>query len=92
MYPARAHALRAAGFCIGFQTCVATAIAQTPALDVTGTIAADDGTPIGAASISLSAQGRVRTATSDAGGRFAFPALASGTYAVHAAAPVTPRC
>ncbi|MEO6835399.1 MAG: TonB-dependent receptor [Candidatus Tumulicola sp.] len=85
----RARALCALplSLCIGFGSCVATAAAQAPTVDVTGTVAADDGTPIAAASIRLTAQGRARTTTSDARGRFALAGMANGTYSVAASAP-----
>jgi outer membrane receptor protein involved in Fe transport len=59
--------------------------AQT--VDVTGTVAADDGTPIAGASITLSAPGSAMTARSDARGHFSLPAVLPGTYAIHAIAP-----
>jgi outer membrane receptor protein involved in Fe transport len=67
-------------------SCAAGA-AQTVTVDVTGSVVADDGTPIAGASITLSRAGRATTVRSDANGRFSIPALADGTYAVHAVAP-----
>ena len=58
-----------------------------PTVDVTGTVAADDGTPIAGASVTLSAPGSAMTARSDAHGHFSLPAALPGTYAVHAIAP-----
>ena len=57
------------------------------AVDVNGTVTADDGTPIAGASVTLSVTGRVKTARSDDRGVFAIPGVAPGTYSVHAAAP-----
>ena len=63
------------------------AIAAAATVDVTGTVAASDGTPVAGASVTLSGPGRVKTARSDAHGAFSIPDVAPGTYAVHAAAP-----
>ena len=64
--------------------CAALAAA---AVDVTGTVTATDGTPVAGASVTLSAAGRMKSATTDAHGSFAISGVAFGTYAVHAAAP-----
>jgi outer membrane receptor protein involved in Fe transport len=70
-----------------FSICFGYADAQSPALDVTGTITANDGTPIAGASVVLSGPGVSRTARSDARGRFTLPNMHAGTYSLHAAAP-----
>ncbi len=56
-------------------------------LDVTGTVSANDGSPIAGASIVLSAQDFLKRAHSDARGKFKFDDIAPGTYSVQAAAP-----
>ncbi len=64
--------------------CAALAAAS---VDVTGTVTATDGMPVAGASVTLSAQGRMKSATTDARGSFSIFGVAFGTYAVHAAAP-----
>jgi outer membrane receptor protein involved in Fe transport len=66
--------------------CAAPAVAQTPAIDVVGTVTADDGTPVAGASITLSRAGANIEARSDARGIFTVHA-SPGTYALRAAAP-----
>ncbi|MGA8575751.1 MAG: TonB-dependent receptor [Candidatus Cybelea sp.] len=80
--------------CVSFAliTAIATAgfgvaSAQSAALDVTGSVSANDGTPIAGASIVLSAQNVSHSARSDAHGRFILCDVKAGTYALHAAAP-----
>src|SRR5580700_5837764 len=63
------------------------ASAQSAALDVTGSVVANDGTPIAGASIVLSAQNVSHGTRSDAHGRFVLHGVNAGTYALHAAAP-----
>ncbi len=58
-----------------------------PVFDVTGSVTASDGTPIGGASVVLSAQGVSHGARSDARGNFTVGSVSGGTYAVHASAP-----
>lgn len=64
----------------------AAAIAQTT-IDVTGTVSANDGTPITGASIVLSSQAGTRSARSDARGTFVIKNVPGGTYALRATAP-----
>jgi outer membrane receptor protein involved in Fe transport len=56
-------------------------------VDVTGTVSANDGSPIAGASIVLAAQSFVKRAHSDARGRFKFDDIQPGTYSVQAAVP-----
>ncbi len=63
------------------------ALAQSNILDVTGTVTANDGTPIAGASVVLSAQGVAHSALSDAHGSFTIKNVPAGTYALHASAP-----
>jgi outer membrane receptor protein involved in Fe transport len=63
------------------------ALAAPAVVDVTGTVAADDGTPIAGASVTLSEDQFSRTARSDARGSFTIPGIVPGTYALRAAAP-----
>jgi outer membrane receptor protein involved in Fe transport len=63
------------------------ALAQSSLLDVTGTVTANDGTPIAGASVTLSARGASHSASSDAHGIFVIKSIPGGTYALHAAAP-----
>jgi outer membrane cobalamin receptor len=65
----------------------AAVAAQTTTVDVTGTVVADDGTPIAGASVTLSTTGQSNTARSDARGRFSISGVPQGIYALHAAAP-----
>ena len=67
--------------------CGAAIAAQALTVEVTGTVVADDGTPIAGASVTLSTPGGSNTVRSDAHGRFSVPAATGGTYAVHAIAP-----
>jgi len=61
-------------------------VAAPTVVDVTGTVTAEDGTPIAGASVTLSATGLVKTARSDVTGHFVI-AVPAGTYSVRAAAP-----
>ncbi len=61
--------------------------AQSPALDVSGTVTATDGTPIYGALIVLSSHGVNRSVRSDAHGSFIIRGINGGTYALHAGAP-----
>lgn len=63
------------------------ALAQSATLDVTGTVTANDGTPIAGASVVLSSQGVRQSARSDVHGSFVIRNVRGGTYALHAAAP-----
>lgn len=63
------------------------AVAVPDTVDVTGTVVANDGTPVAGASVSLTASGRTMTGTSDARGIFSIAGVTPGTYVVHAAAP-----
>jgi hypothetical protein len=63
------------------------AAAQNSTVDVTGTVTANDGTPIAEASIVLLSSGVSHGASSDAHGKFVIRHVASGTYALHASAP-----
>ncbi|MBV8601490.1 MAG: TonB-dependent receptor, partial [Candidatus Eremiobacteraeota bacterium] len=63
------------------------AAAQTTRGTVSGTIAADDGTPVAGASITLAGDAHGFTSTANARGRFAFESIPTGTYAVSATAP-----
>ncbi len=80
--------------CASFALAVAIAAAgagiaqaQMAALDVTGAVTANDGTPIAGASVVLSRSGVSQSARSDASGRFVIHNVRPGTYALHAAAP-----
>ncbi len=66
---------------------IGIAQAQSAALDVTGSVTANDGTPIAGASVVLSSSGASQGARSDASGHFVIHNLRPGTYALHAAAP-----
>ncbi len=88
-YFARARAA-CASFIIGAMLAMGSlqcAQAQTTVFDVTGTITADDGTPLANASVSLSAPGGARTVESDARGAFTFQGVSGGTYTLTASAP-----
>jgi outer membrane receptor protein involved in Fe transport len=61
--------------------------AQAAIVDVAGSVVADDATPVAGASVTLSVPGRSLSARTDAHGHFTIPAVPSGTYDVHAAAP-----
>ncbi|HEX3670229.1 MAG TPA: TonB-dependent receptor [Candidatus Cybelea sp.] len=61
--------------------------AQSGILDVTGSVTANDGTPIAGASVVLVMQSTSKTARSDAGGRFTIANVVPGTYSFHASAP-----
>ncbi|MBV9718814.1 MAG: TonB-dependent receptor [Candidatus Eremiobacteraeota bacterium] len=63
------------------------ATAQNTAPDVTGSVTANDGTPIAGASVVLSSGGASKSARTDARGRFIIQSVRAGTYALHAAAP-----
>jgi outer membrane receptor protein involved in Fe transport len=70
-----------------FLSTLTLARAENLTIDVTGTVTANDGTPIAGALVVLSGPGISRTARSDASGRFTFPNMRGGTYSLHAAAP-----
>src|SRR5579871_4449121 len=64
-----------------------SAHAQNVPIDVTGTVSANDGTPIAGASVALSSQTVARSARSDARGTFVIKNLSAGTYTLRASAP-----
>lgn len=64
-----------------------SAHAQNVPIEVTGTVSANDGTPIAGASIALSSQTVARSARSDAHGAFIIKNLPAGTYTLRASAP-----
>jgi outer membrane receptor protein involved in Fe transport len=61
--------------------------AQSNTLDVSGTVTANDGTPIAGATVALSSQRESPSARSDAHGSFVIRNVRAGTYALHAGAP-----
>lgn len=63
------------------------AFAQSAGIDVTGSVVANDGTPIAGASIVLSSHNGSESARSDATGAFVIHNVRPGTYALHAGAP-----
>jgi outer membrane receptor protein involved in Fe transport len=67
--------------------CLGVARAQNSPFDVSGTVTANDGTPIAGATVVLSAQGVSRSARSDAHGTLVIRNVRAGTYALHAGAP-----
>jgi outer membrane receptor protein involved in Fe transport len=67
-------------------SCVAAG-AQTVTFDVTGSVKANDGTPIAGASITVTTAAFSRTGRSDARGIFVLRGVRAGTYALHAGAP-----
>ncbi|HYL27864.1 MAG TPA: TonB-dependent receptor, partial [Candidatus Nitrosotalea sp.] len=60
--------------------------AQSSALDVTGSVTANDGTPIAGASVVLTSSGSSHGSTSDVHGGFVIRGVPSGTYSLHASA------
>ncbi len=56
-------------------------------IHVKGTVTAADGTPIAGATVALTAASSVRTARTDARGRFDIDRVLPGTYSISAAAP-----
>ncbi len=60
--------------------------AVAAAAAMSGTIAADDGTPIGAARLTLTGNGAPRTAVSDRSGHFELSGIPAGTYTLSASA------
>lgn len=68
-------------------TCFACAQAQSNTLVVTGTVRANDGTPIAGATVVLSLQGASQSAVTDRRGVFIIEHVRAGTYALHAGAP-----
>jgi outer membrane receptor protein involved in Fe transport len=70
-----------------FSALFGVASASDSKLDLSGSITANDGTPIAGASIVLSSQRLTKRTHSDARGRFDFRDVPSGTYAIYAAAP-----
>lgn len=72
---------------ITFLVCTGAAPGPPGPVDVTGSVLADDGTPISGAAVTLSRQGQSVTAHTDAQGRFTVRVPSAGTYAVRAVAP-----
>ncbi|MGB8965308.1 MAG: TonB-dependent receptor [Candidatus Cybelea sp.] len=70
-----------------FSVCPGIARAQSPTLDVTGTVTAYDGSPIAGASIVLSSPGTSKRTRSDAHGAFIINDVTGGTYTLQVAAP-----
>jgi outer membrane receptor protein involved in Fe transport len=66
---------------------IGVATAQSNTLDVTGTVTANDGTPVAGATVVLSGQRESLTARSDAHGILVIRNVRAGTYALHAGAP-----
>ena len=82
---------RARRLCAPFMLCIATIATAVPAaaqtaFDVTGTVTADDGTPLAGASVTLSGRVGATTARTDDRGHFSLRTVA-GTYSVRAEAP-----
>lgn len=82
---------RARRLCAPLMLCIATIAAATPAaaqtaVDVTGSVTADDGTPLAGASVTLSGRAGATTARTDDRGHFSLRTVA-GTYSVRAEAP-----
>lgn len=60
---------------------------QSSTIDVTGTVTANDGTPIAGAFVVLTSQRTSLSGRSDAHGTFVITAVQGGTYSLHAGAP-----
>ncbi len=67
------------------------ALAQAGAFDVTGTVTANDGSPIAGASVALSSQAGSVSARSDARGSFTFSSIRPARIRSPQALPVTRR-
>jgi len=67
--------------------CFGISQAQSNTLDVTGTVTANDGTPVAGATVVLSGQRESLSARSDAHGILVIRNVRAGTYALHAGAP-----
>lgn len=70
-----------------FSSCLGVVQAQASTFDVTGSVNANDGTPIAGASIVLASPGVSLSARSDARGAFTVRNVRGGTYALRASAP-----
>jgi hypothetical protein len=70
-----------------FLASLRVAAAQSLTFDVTGSVMANDGTPIAGASVTLSSQYGSQATRTDAHGYFVIHAVRGGTYSLHASAP-----